>query len=146
VTSEPKLDLPPGVKLVRTLRGHTGWIGRIAWSPDGKILASPSADGTIRLWDPEKGQQLRVLEGHEVAVFCAAFDARSRYVTDEKLASPECFISYAWGNAEQERWVEHSLATDLLKAGVTVVLDRWETDESARAFPGSWSVSRNATA
>jgi len=27
--------VPSGVKLVRTLRGHTGWIGRIAWSPDG---------------------------------------------------------------------------------------------------------------
>lgn len=32
-------NLPPGVKLVRTLRGHTGVIGRIAWSPDGQILA-----------------------------------------------------------------------------------------------------------
>ncbi len=39
---------------------------------------------------------------------------------------PECFISYAWGNPEQERWVEKSLATDLQKAGVKVVLDRWE--------------------
>jgi WD40 repeat protein/GTPase SAR1 family protein len=82
VTSELKLDLPPGVKLVRTLRGHTGWIGRIAWSPDGKILASPSGDGTTRLWNPESGRPLRVLKGHEEAraraVFCAAFDVRSR--------------------------------------------------------------------
>ena len=33
---EVRKNLPPGVKLVRTLRGHTDWIGRIAWSPDGQ--------------------------------------------------------------------------------------------------------------
>jgi TIR domain-containing protein len=48
------------------------------------------------------------------------------YVEGEKLARPECFISYAWGDKEQERWVERTLATDLQKAGIRVVLDRWE--------------------
>jgi hypothetical protein len=48
------------------------------------------------------------------------------YVESQKLPRPECFISYAWGNKEQERWVERNLATDLQKAGIGVVLDRWE--------------------
>ena len=34
--------LPPGVKLASTLQGHTGTIGRIAWSADGRMLASLS--------------------------------------------------------------------------------------------------------
>src|ERR1700694_1691968 len=66
--------LPPGVKLLHTLRGHTKSIGRIAWSPDGRMLASPSEDTTIRLWDTETGECLRTLEGHEQAVISAAFD------------------------------------------------------------------------
>jgi WD40 repeat protein/class 3 adenylate cyclase/GTPase SAR1 family protein len=71
---EVRKNLPPGVKLVRTLRGHTGWIGRIAWSPDGKMLASPSADKTIRLWDAKTGECIRVLDGHKGAVNSVAFD------------------------------------------------------------------------
>lgn len=41
------------------------------------------------------------------------------------LWTPKCFISYAWGDKKQERWVE-ILATDLQKAGVNVLLDKWQ--------------------
>ena len=65
--------LPAGVKLLRTLRVNSD-IGRIAWSPDGKILASPTTDGTIYLWDVESGQCLRILQGHTAPVYCVTFD------------------------------------------------------------------------
>ena len=48
------------------------------------------------------------------------------YVAEQEIKPPECFISYAWGVPEHERWVEKRLATDLRKAGIVVVLDRWE--------------------
>ncbi len=56
--------IPPGFKLRHTLRGHEGKIARIAWSPDGWILASPSWDNTIRLWDAKTGELRRTLKGH----------------------------------------------------------------------------------
>jgi hypothetical protein len=47
------------------------------------------------------------------------------YVMERRIAAPTCFISYAWGDPEHERWVERDLATDLRKAGIKVMLDRW---------------------
>lgn len=48
---------------------------------------------------------------------------------------PQCFISYAWGNKDQELWVERSLAPDLAKAGIDVVLDRWENARFGASVP-----------
>jgi hypothetical protein len=47
------------------------------------------------------------------------------YVAEQNITPPECFISYAWGDPDHEHWVERRLATDLQKAGIKVVLDRW---------------------
>ena len=43
------------------LTGHTAQIQSLAFSPDGKILASTGNDRTIRVWDTETGKQLLVL-------------------------------------------------------------------------------------
>jgi small GTP-binding protein len=57
------------------------------------------------------------------------------YVAEQKIKPPETFISYAWGVPEHERWVEKRLAADLQKAGIGVVLDRWENSRIGSSIP-----------
>ena len=42
--------------------GHQGWIGGVAYSPDGKLLSSGSADRSIKIWDAQSGSLKRTLE------------------------------------------------------------------------------------
>jgi WD40 repeat protein len=55
------------------LRGHDAPVRAVAFSPDGKLLASGSVDTTIKLWDVATGQELATLRGHDKAVHSLAF-------------------------------------------------------------------------
>lgn len=54
-------DPDTGITLRATLRGHAGRIRRIAWSPDGTLLASPAADQTARIWEFPSGALIKKL-------------------------------------------------------------------------------------
>ncbi len=67
------------------LEGHNSHVWSVPFSPDGKIAASGSHDGTARLWDVESGKQIKILKGHDgYAVNSVSFSA------DGKMLASVC--------------------------------------------------------
>ena len=69
-------------QLVRTLRGHRGAVHGVAFSPTRRQLASTGGDGAVMLWSfgmrdeatrRERPTRAYRFEGHDGAVYCAAF-------------------------------------------------------------------------
>jgi WD40 repeat protein len=59
------------LRVVLTNQAHKA--SCLAFSPDGKSLASGGADQTIRVWDPVTGQQIRQFKGHGKGVISLAY-------------------------------------------------------------------------
>jgi WD40 repeat protein len=59
----------------RSFRGHRDWIRSVAFSANGRLLASGSDDSTVRIWDVETGEMQHVLEVERGWVYSVALSA-----------------------------------------------------------------------
>ena len=67
-------DPDPGI-------GHFNFVLSVAFSPDGKFLASSSVDATIRVWDVESQTEFRTLRGHGPSpVSTVAFSPNGKFL------------------------------------------------------------------
>jgi WD40 repeat protein/serine/threonine protein kinase len=60
-------------RIVHTLTGHSANVVSIAFSPEGRRLATASYDRTMKLWDVETGHNVFTLLGHTAGLVCLAF-------------------------------------------------------------------------
>ncbi len=59
----------PGLRFA----GHEGGVRSLSISPDGKHILSGGEDRTVRLWEPEHGKEVRMMQGHRGAVLAVAW-------------------------------------------------------------------------
>jgi len=73
------MDMKTG-KEKATLKGHTDWVFSVAFSLDGKTLASGGGDrknpGEVKLWDVATGKEKANLGGHMSVVYCVPSSRR----------------------------------------------------------------------
>ncbi|KAN0122087.1 prolyl oligopeptidase-like protein [Hyaloscypha variabilis] len=85
--SSPDAPSPPVYKPLKLnykqkfiLKGHRKGVAQVRFSPDGRWIASCSADSTIKIWDAETGKHMRTLEGHLAGVSTIAWSPDSNTI------------------------------------------------------------------
>jgi WD40 repeat protein len=83
----------PSQTVSREFHGHNAGVWKVAISADGRLLASSGEDPTIRIWDMQTGECLKILGGADGVIGSLAFDPTSKN-TDRyyRLASGGCTV------------------------------------------------------
>jgi len=68
-------------KPVKTLQGHEKSVINISFSTDGELLSSIGADKTIRIWNLNDGQCLRVIRENENGDISSSFSLDDKFLT-----------------------------------------------------------------
>ena len=63
--------------LLYTYRGHSSEVDAVAWSPDGKRIASGSRDTTVQVWDASTGSNVLTYTGHSFYGVNAIYDVNA---------------------------------------------------------------------
>jgi WD40 repeat protein len=115
------------------LRGHGGWVLGVAFSPDGRSLATGSIDKTARLWDVATGNEITILHGLD-AVNSITFSPDGRKLATGSLDGAARLWPVGQGLIELACARVHDLPLSVQDKQRFGIEDEWCTAEVSAAF------------
>jgi WD40 repeat protein len=99
----PMVLPPAGTRPWLQREDHRGTVHSLAFSPDGKRLASGGGDGKVRIWDVRTGKQLFILDEQEFEPFDLAFsrDGKTLITAGSNLGGMQCKGRLTWWDLEK---------------------------------------------
>jgi platelet-activating factor acetylhydrolase IB subunit alpha len=130
----------------RTLKGHTGAVTYVSFSPSGDLLVSASADMSAKLWDMSSFACTKTLRGHDHSVSAAIFVGNDHVLTCSRdhtvrcweVASGYCIRTYT-GHSEWVRCLSVSRDGDIFASGSgdnTVIVWKFSTGQILQTLRG----------
>jgi WD40 repeat protein len=136
-SADPTIKLwgVPDGRCLKNLSGHTNEIWSVAFSSDGRMLASASTDRTIRLWSTLTGECLQILTGHMHWVMSVVFSSQpdilvsagfDRLINFWNIQTGECINT--WQVGQSICAIAFSPSGDMLASGsIERIVGLWDT-------------------
>ena len=115
-----------------TLRGHTGDVWSVAFSPDSKRIASASVDNTVKVWDAQTGAAVLTLRGHTSQVSSVAFSPDGKRIVSAGILDKTVKLWDAQTGVEALT----------LRGHTESILRAWRSARTAIASPPQATITR----